>query len=133
MDLFNDILPNTVGVREALGLPNTNYDNLSPTLRSAFTGKRNTTSILNSTAGQKSWGDLGIWPNGVQLTREKAHIFLAKNDNFRLSLEDCKVIQGFPESWEFHGAAYMALGQLGNSVAPPVAYHLAKSITYALL
>ncbi len=127
-DFFNEMLPMTKGVREALGLPNIEYDNLSPTLRSAFTGKRNTTSILNSTAGQKSWGDLQIWPNGVQADRQKASAFPAKNGHFRLSVQDVALLQGFPESWKFGGAVYQVLGQIGNSVAPPVAYNVAKNV-----
>jgi len=134
---YRDIDPHTkqecMGVRKALGLPDIGFDALAPTLRSTLTGPRHTTSILSSTAASRLWGKLQIWPNGVQLTREKANAFLAKNDHFRLSLEDCKVIQGFPEKWEFYGPAYKALGQLGNSVAPPVAYHVAKSIAHALL
>jgi len=130
--LFDDKLAKTNGVRECLGLPNIGFDNLAPTIRSAFTGKRNTTSILNSTAGQKAWGDMQIWPNGVQADRKKASAFPAKNGHFRLSVQDVALIQGFPESWKFAGAIYQALGQIGNSVSPPVAYHVALSVVNAL-
>jgi len=122
----------TMGVRECLGLSDIGYDDLSPTIRSGFTGKRNTTSILNSSAGQKSWGDMKIWPNGVQGNRDKASAFPAKDEHFRLSVEDCSIIQGFPESWKFSGAVYQILGQIGNSVAPPVAYAVAKNIAIAI-
>lgn len=131
-DLFEETLSKTMGVREALGLPDIGYDGLAPTLRSAFTGKRNTTSVLNSTAGQKAWGALGIWPNGVQASREKASAFPAKYDHFRLSVQDCALLQGFPEDWRFAGAVYQVLGQIGNSVAPPVAYQIAKAVAKAL-
>ncbi|KHD06215.1 DNA methyltransferase [Candidatus Thiomargarita nelsonii] len=131
-DLFEDTLAKTMGVREALGLADTGYDALAPTLRSAFTGKRNTTSVLNSSAGQKAWGNLGIWPNGVQANREKASAFPAKYDHFRLSVQDCALLQGFPEYWRFAGAVYQVLGQIGNSVAPPVAYQVAKAVAFAL-
>lgn len=130
--LFEEQLPRVLGVRAALGLPSIEYDNLAPTIRSAFTGKRNTTSILNSTAGQKAWGDMGIWPNGVQADRIKASDFPAKNDHFRLSVQDVALIQGFPETWRFAGAVYQVLGQIGNSVSPPVAYNVAKNVLYAL-
>ncbi len=130
--LFDIELKRTNGVRSCLGLQNIGFDNLAPTIRSAFTGKRNTTSILNSTAGQKIWGDMQIWPNGVQATREKASAFPAKNKHFRLSVQDVGLIQGFPESWKFAGAVYQILGQIGNSVSPPVAYHVAVSILDAL-
>ncbi|MDQ6978878.1 MAG: DNA cytosine methyltransferase [Mariprofundaceae bacterium] len=131
-DLFAKELPQTLGVRESLGLEDIAYDNLAPTIRSGFTGKRNTTSILNSTAGQKAWGDMKIWPNGVQGNRNKASAFPAKNGHFRLSVQDVGLLQGFPESWAFAGAVYQILGQIGNSVSPPVAYHVAVSVAKAL-
>ena len=130
--LFEDDLPKTRGVRHSLGLEDIGYDNLAPTIRSAFTGKRNTTSILNSSAGQKSWGDMGIWPNGVQLNRTKASAFPSKNSHFRLSVQDVGLIQGFPEDWKFGGAVYQILGQIGNAVAPPIAYNIAINILKAL-
>jgi len=130
--LFSNKIEKTMGVREALGLSNIEFDNLAPTIRSGFTGKRNTTSILNSSAGQKSWGDMEIWPNGVQADRKKASAFPAKNDHFRLSVHDIALIQGFPDDWRFSGAVYQILGQIGNSVAPPVAYNVAKNVAFAL-
>lgn len=132
LDLFEIDKPKTMGVRKALGLPDIGFDSLAPTIRSAFTGKRNTTSILNSSAGQKAWGDMEIWPNGVQADREKASGFPAKHEHFRLSVQDVGLIQGFPENWKFSGAVYQVLGQIGNSVAPPVAYHVAKHVALAL-
>jgi DNA (cytosine-5)-methyltransferase 1 len=132
LEIFSQNKLATMGVRESLGLPNIGYDNLAPTLRSGFTGKRNTTSILNSAAGQKAWGDLGIWPNGIQSTRSKASAFPAKNAHFRLSVQDCALLQGFPEDWHFSGAVYQILGQIGNSVCPPVAYSVAKAVAVAL-
>lgn len=137
LDLFPNFqiaepLPNCLGVREALGLPDIGFDGLAPTIRSGLTGPRHTTSILNSVSAQKNWERLQIWPNGVAETREKAHLFVAKNGHFRLSVDDCCVIQGFPESWKIQGAVYMALGQIGNAVPPPMAYQVAVSIARAL-
>jgi DNA (cytosine-5)-methyltransferase 1 len=136
LDLFSGIqpvkrLPYCLGVREALGLPNLGFDTLAPTIRSGLTGPRHTTSILNSVSAKKVWEQLQIWPNGVAETREKAHLFVAKNGHFRLSVEDCCIIQGFPESWKVGGAVYMALGQIGNAVPPPMAYQVAVSIARA--
>jgi DNA (cytosine-5)-methyltransferase 1 len=108
--LFDNRMKKTNGVRYCLGLQDIGFDNLSPTIRSAFTGKRNTTSILNSTAGQKTWGDMQIWPKGVQADRKRASVFPAKNNHFRLSVQDVGLIQGFPESWKFAGAVYQVLG-----------------------
>jgi DNA (cytosine-5)-methyltransferase 1 len=126
--LFPQDKQKTMGVRQTLGLSDIGYDALAPTLRSGFTGKRNTTSIVNSTAAAKLWAELQIWPNGVGANREAAHKFPAENGHFRLSVQDCGIIQGFPESWVFQGPVYKILGQIGNSVAPPVAYRIAESI-----
>jgi len=122
-----------MGVREALGLENIGYDTIAPTIRCTLTGPRSTTSILSSTSAQKVWRSIGIWPNGVQKDREKASAFETKDGTFRLSVADCALVQGFPEDWEFNGPVYKALGQIGNSVAPPMAYNLAKSIAQTLL
>ena len=122
----------TMGVRKSIGLPDIGVDSLAPTLRSAFTGKRNTTSILNGASGQKLWANLEIWPSGVAEDREKARLYVPDNKHFRLSVQDCAVMQGFPSSWKFRGAVYQILGQIGNSVAPPVAYVVAKAVAKAL-
>ena len=125
-------LERCMGAREALGLPDIGCDALAPTLRSALTGPRHTTSILSSTGAQKQWESLGIWPNGVSANREAARVFVARNGHFRLSVQDCGILQGFPESWKFEGAVYKTLGQIGNAVAPPVGYRIANSIAQAL-
>lgn len=126
-------LKKCMGVREALGLSESGYDTLAPTIRCTLTGPRSTTSILSSTSAQKIWRSIGIWPNGVQEDREKASSFETKDGTFRLSVADCSLLQGFPEEWKFNGPVYKALGQIGNSVAPPMAYNIAKSISQALL
>jgi DNA (cytosine-5)-methyltransferase 1 len=122
----------TPGARQALGLSDLGFDALAPTLRSTLTGPRHTTSILSSVSAQKRWAKLCIWPNGVGATREAARGFPTPNGHFRLSVPDCALLQGFPASWEFEGAVYMALGQIGNSVAPPVSYRLALAVAAAL-
>jgi len=96
-----------MGVREALGLEDTKYDTLAPTLRCTLTGPRSTTSILSSTSAQKVWQSIDIWPNGVQATREKASAFETKDGSFRLSVADCAVLQ-------------------------PMAYHIALSLAQIL-
>lgn len=121
-----------MGTREALGLPNIGFDALSPTIRSSLTGPRHTTSILSSVSAQKAWEKMKIWPNGVAPNREKAHLFVPENGHFRLSVPDCAILQGFPDSWPIYGAVYMALGQIGNAVPPPMAYRVAVSVAQAL-
>ncbi|TDT96716.1 DNA (cytosine-5)-methyltransferase 1 [Azorhizobium sp. AG788] len=122
----------TMGTREALGLADIGIDGLAPTIRSGFTGPRHTTSVLNSVSAQRAWEALQIWPNGVALDRDRASQYVTKNGHFRLSVPDCLVLQGFPADWPVGQTVYAALGLIGNSVAPPMAYHLAASIQVAL-
>jgi len=121
-----------MGMREALGLKNISKDALCPTIRSAFTGKRNTTSILNSAAAAKNLSEIGIWGNGVAPDRESASKFPTKDGTFRLSVQDCQIVQGFPEEWVFEGPVFKVLGQIGNSVAPSVAYQVALALAKSL-
>ena len=88
--------------------------------------------MLNSKASLKVWHQLSIWPNGVQPTRSMASAYTAENGHFRMSVDDCALLQGFPEAWRFSGAVYQALGQIGNSVCPPVAYVVARQVARAL-
>lgn len=125
-------LPTCPGAREALGLPDLGKDALAPTIRSALTGPRHTTSVISSVSAARKWAEIEIWPNGVAPSREKARAFVANNGHFRLSTLDCAVLQGFPESWPFQGATYMVLGQIGNAVPPPLGYAVAKSVADAI-
>lgn len=131
LDLFSPLLPRNTA-RRSLGLMEIGFDDVAPTLRSGFTGPRNTTGVVNSTAASKIWSKLQIWPNGVQPTHPLALAFPPENGHYRLSIADCALLQGFPEDWKFAGAVYQALGQIGNSVCPPVAYAVAKQVAIAL-
>jgi DNA (cytosine-5)-methyltransferase 1 len=122
----------TLGVREALGLDDLGHDGLAPTVRSTLTGPRHTTSILSSVSAQRAWAEMGIWPNGVARTRSRAARFAVENGHLRLAVADVALFQGFPSWWHFHGAVYMSLGQIGNSVAPPVAYRVGLAVARAL-
>lgn len=130
-DLFGPVMPRN-GARRSLGLADTGFDAVAPTLRSGFTGPRKTTGVVNSKASLKVWHDLRIWPNGVQPTRPMADAYTAENGHLRLSIDDCALLQGFPSDWRFSGAVYQALGQIGNSVCPPVAYAVARRVAAAL-
>jgi DNA (cytosine-5)-methyltransferase 1 len=125
-------LQRCVGAREALGLPNIGFDWIAPTLRSGFTGPRKTTGVINSKASLELWDKLEIWPHGVQPDRLSASLFPPENMHFRLSTQDCAILQGFPAAWTFVGAVYQQLGQIGNSVCPPVGYSVATSLVAAL-
>lgn len=125
-------LPTVIGARAALGLTDIGFDDVSPTIRSGLSGPRHTTSILSSVSAQRRFEALQIWPNGVAANRDAASAYITKNGHFRLSVADVALLQGFPESWKFAGATYMQLGQIGNSVVPPVGYAVASSVADAL-
>lgn len=125
-------LPPTMGAREALGLPGIGFDTLAPTIRSGWTGPRNSTSIVNSATALKDWSALRIWPNGVAVDREAAAAFIAKNGDYRLSIADCMVLQGLPADWPIKPPVYKALGLIGNSVTPPMGYAVACAVADAL-
>lgn len=125
-------LPTCMGARKALGLPDIGRDALAPTIRSGLTGPRKTTSVISSASAAKKWASLEIWPNGVAPTRERARVFVAKNEHFRMSVPDCATLQAFPESWPFQGPTYMMLGQIGNAVPPPLGYAIASAVRDAL-
>ncbi len=129
--LFGPVLPRNTA-RRSLGLSEIGFDVVAPTLRSGFTGPRNTTGILNSKASLEVWNDLHIWPNGVQPTRSIADAYPPENGHFRMSVDDCALLQGFPVEWRFSGAVYQVLGQIGNSVCPPVAYAVARQVARAV-
>lgn len=129
--LFGPLLPRNLA-RQSLGLPDIGFDALAPTLRSGFTGPRKTTGVVNSKASLAIWARLGLWPNGVQTTRALAEAFTPENGHRRLTVADCALLQGFPAHWRFSGAVYQALGQIGNSVCPPVAFAVACSVARAL-
>ena len=125
-------LPLTPGVREALGFDQSLPDGLAPTFRSGFTGPRNSTSILNGASSQKVLANMGIWGNGIASSREAALAFPPENGTSRLSVQDIALIQGFPTDWFVTGPVYKVIGQVGNSVAPPVAYQVAMAVRKAL-
>ena len=126
-------LPETMGVRQALGLKDIGTDQLAPTIRCTLTGPRGTTSILSSTSASKVWDAIEVWANGVARDRESASKFQTKNGSFRLSVDDVALLQGFPCNWKFDGAVSKSLGQIGNSVAPPMAYAVALSVAEVLM
>lgn len=59
-------------------------------------------------------------------------MFPLENGHFRLSVQDCALLQRFPEDWVFQGAMYQMLGQIGTSVCPPMGYAIAKSVLETL-
>ncbi len=131
LNLFGPLLPRNK-TRQSLGLSDIGIDEVAPTLRSGFTGPRKTTGVVNSKASLVNWARLEIWPSGVQSSQAMATAFVPENGHRRLTVADCALLQGFPNDWRFSGAVYQALGQIGNSVCPPVGYAVALQVARAL-
>ena len=123
-----------VGAREALGLPDRGHDGPVPTIMSPFSAPRLSTGVDGGTGQCNKWLGLGLWPRGIQSSREKADAFAVprEGDVRRLCVDEIKVLQGFPEEWKLAGFPSHQLGQLGNSVPPPMATAIASSLAVAL-
>ena len=123
------------GVRETLGLGPEFEDGFAPTIKSAFTGPRGGTGVSTGTISKNQWVSLGLWPSGVQQTRERADSYPVRDDPSisRMCLDDIMRLQGFPLTWHLCGGTMTnKLGQLGNSVSPPVAKMMAEAVMKAL-
>ena len=119
-------------VREAIGLPMIGFDGLAPTIRSGLTGAHHTTSIIAGKGADEAWAALRIWPHGIATDRESAAVLPTKNGHYRMCIEEVALLQGFPKTWLFASPIYIALGQIGNAVPPPMGYAVALAVAEAL-
>ena len=105
-----------------------------PTIMSPFSAPRLSTGVDGGTGQCNKWLELGLWPRGIQSSREKADAFPVprEGDVRRLCVDEIKVLQGFPMEWTLAGCPSHQLGQLGNSVPPPMATAIARAVAVAL-
>lgn len=84
---------------------------------------------LGPTRARAAWEVLGV--NGKSIAPEAPdpdHIGMP-----RLTVPMVGRIQGFPDSWKFHGKKTSAYRQVGNAFPPPVAEAVARQLNYALM
>jgi len=83
---------------------------------------------LGPTRARRAWATLGV--EGKSLFNE------APGPDFvgvpRLTVRMVARLQGFPDSWEFHGGKTTSYRQVGNAFPPPVARAVANNIKIAL-
>lgn len=83
---------------------------------------------LGPTRARKAWAALGV--EGRSLAEE------APGPDFcgmpRLTVRMVARLQGFPDSWQFHGRKTTAYRQVGNAFPPPVAKAVAHNLKIAL-
>jgi DNA (cytosine-5)-methyltransferase 1 len=101
-------------------------DEIAPTLVGG--SKKHGGPDLGPTRAKKAWAALGV--NGLSLADE------APEPDFvgmpRLTVEMTARIQGFDETWKFHGRKTAAYRQVGNAFPPPVARSVAASLRQAI-
>lgn len=83
---------------------------------------------LGPTRARAAWASLGV--EGRSLAEE------APDPDFvgmpRLTVRMVARLQGFPDSWQFHGRKTTAYRQVGNAFPPPVAKAVATNLRIAL-
>lgn len=101
-------------------------DDIAPTLVGG--SKRHGGPDLGPTRARAAWALLGV--NGKSLAPDAP----AKgfNDLPRLTVRMAARIQGFPDTWQFHGRKTTAYRQVANAFPPPVACAVAKQICIAI-
>lgn len=53
-------------------------------------------------------------------------------DNRYFSIGEYKAIQGFPQDYAFYGERASVIKQIGNSVSPKIAFHLAQAVAHQI-
>lgn len=101
-------------------------DEIAPTLVGG--SKKHGGPDLGPTRARKAWAALGV--NGKTIAEE------APDPDFigmpRLTVRMAARIQGFDDSWQFHGRKTAAYRQVGNAFPPPVAKAVALQLRAAI-
>lgn len=83
---------------------------------------------LGPTRARKAWASLGVEGRTLAETAPDADFCGMP----RLTVRMVARLQGFPDSWQFHGRKTTAYRQVGNAFPPPVAAAVARNIKIAL-
>lgn len=101
-------------------------DEIAPTLVGG--SKKHGGPDLGPTRARRAWASLGV--EGKSLANEApAPDFVGMP---RLTLRMTARLQGFPDSWQFHGTKTTQYRQIGNAFPPPVARAVARNLAVAL-
>jgi len=85
---------------------------------------------LGPTRAKAQWRELGV--DGLGIADLPPEPIFPIDGNPRLTTRMAARIQGFPDSWVFHGKKTASYRQIGNAFPPPVARAVGKSIVAAL-
>lgn len=101
-------------------------DEIAPTLVGG--SKKHGGPDLGPTRARAAWASLGV--NGSSLADD------APDPDFagmpRLTVRMAARIQGFSDTWQFHGRKTAAYRQVGNAFPPPVAQAVAEQVKHAI-
>lgn len=101
-------------------------DDIAPTLVGG--SKKHGGPDLGPTRARNAWASLGV--NGKTLAEEAPERDYVGMP--RLTVRMAARIQGFDDSWQFHGRKTAAYRQVGNAFPPPVARAVAEKLRAAM-
>lgn len=103
-----------------------NADDIAPTLVGG--SKKHGGPDLGPTRARKAWASLGV--DGRSLAEEAPDWDFVGQP--RLTVRMAARIQGFDDSWQFHGRKTASYRQVGNAFPPPVAKAVAMNLAAAM-
>jgi DNA (cytosine-5)-methyltransferase 1 len=86
---------------------------------------------LGPTRARKAWAELCV--DGRGLANDNPPFEFPADAWPRLTVRMAARVQGFPDSWQFHGKKTASYRQVGNAFPPPVAKAVGKNIYRAIL
>uniref|UniRef100_A0AAU3GWK6 Cytosine-specific methyltransferase n=1 Tax=Streptomyces sp. NBC_01401 TaxID=2903854 RepID=A0AAU3GWK6_9ACTN len=109
---------------------------IAPTLVGG--SKKHGGADLGPSRAKAAWALLGVSGVGVanshdeSMERQSQDRDLFRDTGPMLTVEQAATIQGFPDSWTFHGGKTARYRQVGNAFPPPVAAAVGKAIADVL-
>lgn len=86
---------------------------------------------LGPTRARNAWA--GLCVDGRGLANDSPSLEFPEDAWPRLTVRMAARVQGFPDSWQFHGKKTAAYRQVGNAFPPPVARAVGRNILRAIL
>ena len=102
-------------------------DGIAPTLVGG--SKKHGGADLGPTRAKQQWALLGVDGKGIADSPPEPSF----RGMPRLTIEQTKLIQGFPSSWKISGKKTAAYRQIGNAFPPPVAEAVGRAIREAFV
>ncbi|KQX78833.1 DNA cytosine methyltransferase [Streptomyces clavifer] len=109
-------------------------DRPAPTLVGGSKGRGG--ADLGPTGAKRTWATIGVNGHTVGDRIPGADFVwdptLGRENMVKLTVEQCALLQGFPESWEISGLKTARYRQVGHATPPPVGKALGRAVADAL-